>query len=197
MFQRRHALILLASSCALPSTALAAPTRYQLDPDHSHVGFKFKLNGIAQNGSMPVERADITIDPQNLSTSRIDVAVTAARARTGLVFITQALASSGVLNSAQFPTIRFVSRRITLGASGRISDGAQITGDLTVRGRTKSVTLQAALYRPRGTAPDDLSQLDVVLRGGLNRHDFGASGFPDLVADTVILDIRARINAAK
>ena len=197
MFQRRHALILLASSCALPSTALAAPTRYQLDPDHSHVGFKFKLNGIAQNGSMPVERADITIDPQNLSTSRIDVAVTAARARTGLVFITQALASPGVLNSAQFPTIRFVSRRITLGASGRISDGAQITGDLTVRGRTKSVTLQAALYRPRGTAPDDLSQLDVVLRGGLNRHDFGASGFPDLVADTVILDIRARINAAK
>jgi polyisoprenoid-binding protein YceI len=197
MFQRRHALILLASSCALPSTALAAPTRYQLEPDHSHVGFKFKLNGIAQNGSMPVERADITIDPQNLSTSRIDVAVTAARARTGLVFITQALASPGVLNSAQFPTIRFVSRRITLGASGRISDGAQITGDLTVRGITKSVTLQAALYRPRGTAPDDLSQLDVVLRGGLNRHDFGASGFPDLVADTVILDIRARINAAK
>lgn len=197
MFQRRHALILLASSCALPSTALAAPTRYQLEPDHSHVGFKFKLNGIAQNGSMPVERADITIDPQNLSTSRIDVAVTAARARTGLVFITQALASPGVLNSAQFPTIRFVSRRITLGASGRISDGAQITGDLTVRGITRSVTLQAALYRPRGTAPDDLSQLDVVLRGGLNRHDFGASGFPDLVADTVILDIRARINAAK
>ena len=197
MFQRRHALILLASSCALPSTALAAPTRYQLEPDHSHVGFKFKLNGIAQNGSMPVERADITIDPQNLSTSRIDVAVTAARARTGLVFITQALASPGVLNSAQFPTIRFVSRRITLGASGRISDGAQINGDLTVRGITRSVTLQAALYRPRGTAPDDLSQLDVVLRGGLNRHDFGASGFPDLVADTVILDIRARINAAK
>ena len=197
MFHRRHAMIMLAGGCFLPSTVLGAPVRYQLDPDHSNVGFKFKLNGITQSGSMPVDRADITIDPQNLSTSRIDVAVTAARARTGLVFITQALASPGVLNSAQFPTIRFVSRRITLGASGRISDGAQITGDLTVRGRTKSVTLQAALYRPRGTAPDDLRQLDVVLSGSLNRNHFGASGFPNLVADTVALDIRARIIAVK
>jgi polyisoprenoid-binding protein YceI len=197
MFQRRHALMMLASSCSLPTTALAAPTRYQLDLAQSHVGFKFKLNGVAQSGSMPVERANITIDPQNLSASRIDVTVAAARARTGLIFITQAMTGAEVLNTAQFPTIRFVSRRIILGASGRISDGARIGGELTVRGVTKLVTLQAALYRPSGSAPDDLNQLDVVLNGGLNRHDFGASGFPGLVADTVVLDIRARINAAK
>ncbi|NRB19092.1 MAG: YceI family protein [Rhodobacteraceae bacterium] len=197
MFQRRHALILFASAWALPSVALGAPVRYQLDPAKSHVGFKFKLNGVTQNGSMPIERADITIDPQQLTASRIDVTVTAARSRTGLIFITRAMTGPDVLNTAQFPTIRFVSRHITLGASGRISDGARIRGDLTLRGVTRSVTLQAALYRPPGTAADDLSQLDVVLRGGLSRADFGASGFPGLVADTVILDIRARINAVK
>ncbi|NIZ59664.1 hypothetical protein DL239_01605 [Sedimentitalea sp. CY04] len=197
MFQRRHALIMLATGCVLPSTALGAPIRYQLDPDHSQVGFRFKLNGTTQSGSMPVERADITVDPQNLSASRVDVTVTAARARTGLIFITQAMTSPEVLDTAQFPTIRFVSRRIALGASGRISNGARITGDLTLRGITRPITLQAALYRQRGTAPDDLRQLDVVLSGGLNRNHFGASGFPNLVADTVALDIRARITAVK
>jgi polyisoprenoid-binding protein YceI len=197
MIQRRHALIMLASACALPSAAVAAPVRYVLDPDKSHVGFRFKLNGVTQNGSMPIERAEITMDPQHLSSSQIDVTVAAARARTGLIFITQAMTGPNVLNTAQFPTIRFVSRRITLGASGRISEGAQVTGDLTLRGITRSVTLQAALYRPRGTTADDLSQLDVVLSSGLNRTDFGASGFPNLVAETVTLDIRARINAVK
>ena len=197
MFHRRHAMIMLAGGCFLPSTVLGAPVRYQLDPDHSNVGFKFKLNGITQSGSMPVDRADITIDPQQLSTSRVDVTVTAARARTGLIFITQAMTGPEVLNTAQFPSIRFVSRRITLGASGRISEGAHITGNLTVRGVTRSVRLQASLYRQLGTATDDLSKLDVVLNGGLNRNDFGASGFPNLVADTVELDIRARIIAVK
>ncbi|WP_338045792.1 YceI family protein [Parasedimentitalea marina] len=176
---------------------MAAPVRYVLVSDKSHVGFKFKLNGITQNGSMPVERADILIDAQNLAASRIDVTVAAARARTGLIFVTQAMTGPDVLNTAQFPTIRFVSRRITLGTLDRISEGAAVTGDLTLRGVTRSVTLQAALYRQPGSAADDLSQLDVVLSSTLNRNDFGASGFPNLVADTVTLDIRARINAVK
>ncbi|PCJ10580.1 MAG: hypothetical protein COB16_00815 [Rhodobacteraceae bacterium] len=197
MIQRRHAFTLLASACALPKTALAAPTRYALDPGNSHVEFKFKLNGTPQTGSMPIERAKITIDPQHLSASQVDVTLNVARARTGLIFITQAMTGSGVLDAAQFPTIRFVSRRVILGAAGRISEGAQIVGDLTLHGVTKPIILQAAIYRPRGTAADDLSQLDVVLNGGLNRNDFGASGFPDLVGNKITLDIRVRITAVK
>ena len=146
---------------------------------------------------MPVERADITIDAQNLSASQIDVTVAAARAHTGLIFITQAMTGPDVLHTAQFPSIRFVSRRIILGTSGRISEGAQVTGDLTLRGVTRSVTLHAALYRQPGSAADDLSQLDVVLSSDLNRTEFGASGFPNLVAEIVTLDIRARITAVK
>ncbi len=197
MIQRRHVFTLLASACALPKTALAAPTRYALDSGNSHVEFKFKLNGTPQTGSMPIEQAKITIDPQHLPASQVDVTLNVARARTGLIFITQAMTGSDVLDAAQFPTIRFVSRRVILGAAGRISEGAQITGDLTLHGVTKPIVLQAALYRPRGTPADDLSQLDVVLKGGLNRTDFGASGFPDLVGNKVTLDIRARITAVK
>ena len=197
MIQRRQALVTLASACALPVAALAAPVQYVLDPSKSRVEFKFMLNGVAQTGTMPIDRAEIVVDPQRLSASQVDVTLSAARARTGLIFVTQVMTGPDVLDAAQFPTIRFVSRHIVLGAAGRISEGATITGDLTLHGVTRPITLHAALYRPRGTAADDLSQLDVVLHGGLSRSSFGAAGYPKLVADTVILNIRARIQIAK
>lgn len=201
MFQRRHALIALASASAcayvLPSAAFAAPTRYKLDPQNSHVGFRYRLNGASQNGSMVIKQATIIVDPQNLAASKVDVTLDVIRARTGLAFITQVMTGPEILDAAQFPTIRFVSRRIILGATGRISEGAKITGDLTLRGVTRSITLNAALYRRPGTSARDLSQLDVELSGGLNRHDFGASGYPKLVSKTVILNIKARIRADK
>lgn len=197
MISRRRTLLTLASLCALPRAALAAPVRYALVPDKSRIGFKFTLNGMSQTGTMPIERADIIIDPQQLSASRVDVTLNVARARTGLIFVTKVMTGPDVLDAAQFPTIRFVSRKIILGEAGRISGGAKMSGDLTLHGVTKPITLQAGLYRPRGTPADDLSQLDIVMNGHLNRRHFGASGFPDLVADTVTLNISARIKAAK
>ena len=102
-----------------------------------------------------------------------------------------------VLNAKSHPTIRFVSTDVQLGPSGRISDGARITGDLTVRGVTRPVDPGCEpLSSPRNSASDDLDQLSIGLTGALNRHDFGASGYPDLVAETVGLDIHAEISRA-
>ena len=49
--------------------------------------------------------------------------------------------------------------------------------------------------RPPGTAPDDLSVLTIELSGEMSRTAFGATGYPELVADRVGLDIRAVIRA--
>lgn len=176
--------------------AQAKPTRYTLDTQTSSVGFFFTLSGTAQRGTMPVKRADIIIDPQDLTASTVDVLVDVARARTGLFFATQAMTGAEVLDADRFPTIRFVSTRVQLGAGGRISDGARITGDLTVRGVTRPITLEASLYRRPGSAADDLRQLMIRLRGQISRSVFGASGYSDLVNDAVTLDINATVNQA-
>ncbi|KAE9630189.1 YceI family protein [Parasedimentitalea maritima] len=196
MIQRRQIIIALASTCAMPTAALAVPTHYTLVPSGSRVGFQFNLNGIAQTGTIPVEQAKITIDPQQLVASRVEVTLNVTKARTGLIFITQVMTGPEVLDATRFPTIRFVSRHVILGATGRLSGGAKIIGDLTLRGVTKPVTLQAAIYRSRGTAANDLSQLDVTLNGRISRAAFGADGFSDLVSDTVALNIQAQIRAS-
>jgi polyisoprenoid-binding protein YceI len=189
---RRAVLLGLASGGLLgPGRARAAPRRYRLNPEASRVSFRFLLAGAPQTGTMPVERADIVIDPANLAAATVDVRLDAAGAHTGLAIATGALLGPDVLAVAQYPTIRFVSTRIHLNRDGRLSEGARIDGRLTLRGVTRPLTLDAGVYRPPGSAPDDLDRLTVKLTGRLSRAAFGASGYADLVADPVFLDITA------
>lgn len=192
MFTRRALLLTVA---ALATPALARPQTYVLDPDASSVGFSFRISGALQQGSMPITRADLVVDPTDLAASTADVIVNPARARTGFFFATDALKSKSVLNTADYPDIRFVSRRVTLAPSGRLSDGATLSGDLTIRGITQDITLDAALFRAAGSAPDDLRELSIRLSGEISRARFGATGYAQLVDDTVTLNIAATIRA--
>lgn len=187
--------ILLTGLALAPTSVVAAPQTYRLDPGATKVGFGFDLNGIAQTGEMPVTRSRILLDPARLEAASVDVTLDVSKARTGLFLATQAMLGSEVLDAARFPTIRFRSTRVRLARDGRLSDGARLFGDLTLRGITRPIALQADIYRPQGSAPDDLSTLTIHLRGALSRADFGAAGYPDLVADTVRLEIAATIHA--
>lgn len=179
-----------------PAVTRAAQTSYVLDPDGSNVGFTFYLNGIAQEGTMPVTQAAVTIDPNDLTASTVDVSVSVARARTHFLFATNALKSEGVLDAANHPNVRFVSQSIRLGRSGRISSGARITGLVTVRGVTKPLTFDADLFRKSGSSAGDLRELSVRLTGSIKRSAFGATGYADLVDDQVDLNIKAALRRA-
>lgn len=192
----RRALLIALGSLTIGQRVVAAPRRYLLDAAASSVAFRFSLNGVPQSGSMPVKQADVQIDTDALANSRVDVWLDVAGASTGLIFATQAMIGREVLDAARFPFIRFRSRSVRLAPDGRLSGGAEISGDLTLRDVTRPITLNAGLYRPPGTAPDDLRSLTVHLDGQISRSAFGASGFADLVGDTVTLDILAIIRAA-
>ena len=188
---RRAALAGLACLTALP--AQAAPRRYVLDTAGSEVGFQFIMSGLPTRGSIPILRADILLDTNRLEAATVDVELDAQGAYTPAPFALDALRSPLVLGVDEFPRIRFKSRRVQLGPDGRISGGAKITGDLTLRDITRPITLDAALYRAPGSAVDDLERLSAQLTGSLSRAAFGATGYAQLVADTVTLDIRAKI----
>lgn len=189
--------ILILAGLFGPRPSAAAPTRYHLDTSASKVGFIYILNGVEQSGTMPVIEADLMIDPQDLAAAEVDVTVSVRKARTGLIFATSALKAASVLDAAQFPAIRFLATEIQLGADGRISEGATIIGDVTMRGITRPIAFEAQLYRIQGTRPDDLSQLTMRLTGEVSRSDFGASGYSEFVGDIIKLDIHARIEAER
>lgn len=187
--------MIAASLCAMAHPALALPRPYALVMRQSSIVFEFILNGIAQRGTVPVGTADIRVDPQRLRASTADVTADVSQARTGVIFMTQALLGKDVLDADSHPTVRFQSTNIRLGEKGRISEGAEIDGMLTLRGQTHPITLGAMITRPAGTVPDALDRLSVHLTGQISRSRFGASGYPGLVDDRVALDIRAELQA--
>lgn len=182
---------------AIPVGASAAPVSYTLQQDRSEVGFIYTLSGAQNQGSMPVRAAQIIIDLDRFDASQVDVTLDVTRARTGLIFATEALKAKSVLNAAAHPTIRFQSTAIRPNNPRNLSAGGQIDGMLTIRGVTRPVTLNAAVFRQQGTAEGDMSRLSFRISGAVSRSDFGATGYGDIVSDTINLDIAARVIAAE
>ena len=188
--------VLLAGGLASLAHPIAAQEQaYELFSRGSKVSFIFTTSGTRQTGTVPVQTAEIAVNTANLAKSKATVTADIRNVSSGLVFITQAIKSPDLLDAERHPIVRFQSKRIKLGARGRISEGAEIDGDLTLRGVTRPITLQATLSRSAGTPPDDLSVLYIQLTGHLSRQAFGASGYAGLADDRVDLDIRAEIRA--
>jgi polyisoprenoid-binding protein YceI len=172
----------------LSSSAIAAPADYVLEPEASIVGFETDFGEQDITGRFPITQANLTLDFDSAANSTIDVILDVSRATASFPFAADALKGSNVLDARNHPTIRFVSTRIR--AAG---DGATVQGNLTIRGVTQPVTLDAQIFRQQGYAEGDMSHLTVQLRGAVQRSAFGATGFADMVGDEVRLDIRARI----
>lgn len=181
----------------MPVAVFAAPVNYDLQRDRSEVGFVYTLAGAENRGEMPVVNADISIDFQQFSASSVDVSVDVSSARTGLIFATEALKAKSVLDAGNHPTVRFQSTAIRAKDPRNLSAGGEIDGLLTIRGVTRSVTLNAAVFRQQGTAEGDLSQLSFRISGAVSRAAFGATGYSDIVQDTIQLDIAARVIRAE
>lgn len=170
------------------TAAQAGPERYRLDTARSHVAFTFDMQGTPTSGTIPIQAADMQIDLDNVPASRVDVTLNARGVRAGMLLVTQTMKGAQILDTARYPAIRFRSVRFT----GDLS-AATVTGALTIRDITRTITLDAGLYRQRGTEPGTRDRLTVLLTGTISRSAFGAGGFPGFVGDRIDLRILARI----
>ena len=142
-------LVLALAACLVaPVAAWAKPFHYRLDPERSVVGFETDFGQSVIRGRMPVDAADLTLDFDAVTASQVSVTLNADGARANFPFATQAMRGEAVLATRQFPEIRFQSTAVR--ADG---PGALVTGEITIRGVTRPVTLEARLFRDEGTQP--------------------------------------------
>jgi polyisoprenoid-binding protein YceI len=131
------------SSCATPpeTSPLAAPAGdYTLDPTHTSVVWSLSHAGLSNyTARFDSVTGALTFDPQNPAQSRVDIRIDPNSVNTGLPEFDETLATSGrYFDSDNHPEIRFVSTGIKLTGNNT----GLITGDLTLRGVTKPVTLE-------------------------------------------------------
>lgn len=162
-------------------SACAEPYAYMLDVKRSNVAFFYDLGGLATKGHFPISEADVTVDLANVSASEVRVRIATEFARAGGAFATMAMRSPDLLHTGAYPYAEFISHTVS-----RSATGARILGDLTLRGQTRPIVLEAKFMR-EADAPLDNSKLVLRIEGGVNRSDYGVTGFQKLVGDRINL----------
>jgi polyisoprenoid-binding protein YceI len=145
---------------------------WQIDPNHSLVEFSAKhLMITTVKGRFTTVSGTIEVDEQNPDRSRVEAEIAAATLVTGAEQRDQHLRSPDFLDVEKFPTISFRSKRIQ-GTSRNPGDEFRVTGDLTIHGTTREVTLNA-VYEGTGKDPWGGERVSFSATTKIDRRDFG------------------------
>jgi len=143
---------------------------WSLDPHHTAVSFSAKHMGVATvRGRFDDVTADLELDdPNDPTTGSGTVTVKAASVNTGSEMRDNHLRSPDFFDAEKYPDIIF--RLKSISKSG--DDQYKVTGDLTIKGITKEITLD---YEHSGTVVDPMGNTKVggTLTGTVNRTDWG------------------------
>lgn len=162
---------------------------WTIDPAHSRVGFAIKHMMISTvRGEFTQFEGEITLDESDPSRSQATGRVTVSSIDTGNAERDGHLRSADFFDAEQHPTITFVSRRI----EPQGGDAFRVTGDLTMHGVTKELTLEAELTAPAKDPWGNLRR-GVNLTGALNRKDFGLTWNQALETGGFLVDDKVKL----
>lgn len=151
--------------------AAAEPRRYTLDPDHLTIAFLVTHVGFAKTlGIFREAEGSFVFDEDAPAVSEIDVVIAAASVDTGHRARDEHLRSDQFLDAKRHPEITFrgTAARQTGPRTGTVS------GDLTIRGVTRPVTLDVK-WNKSGRYPfgDEHYAVGISARTTVARSDFG------------------------
>lgn len=167
------------------------PGTYRSDPGHTRVTWSVSHMGFSTySGILPAITGTLVLDGKDPTASRVDMTIPMAKVGTLDHELDAHLKTPDFFDVARFPEATFKSTRIE--AMGR---KAKVTGDLTLHGITKPVTLDVT-FNQAGIAPVDKAYtlgFDATAR--LKRSDFGITTYLPALGDEVKLHIEAEFKA--
>lgn len=161
------AVVILAGTIVVPVSASAAT--YKVDPEHTKIEFKVRHLGISYViGHFSTLDATFSFDPNNVPASKAMAKISAKTVNTDNQKRDDHLRSPEFLDAQKFPDINFVSKGIT-GVRGKTF---KVSGDLTIHGVTRPVTLDTE-FGGEMKDPWGNERAAFSATGKINRKDFG------------------------
>jgi polyisoprenoid-binding protein YceI len=142
---------------------------WQFDPFHTQVEFSAKhLGMMTVRGHFPEVAASGTIDVEHPENSSVEAVVQTGSIRTHNANRDDDLRSSNFLEVEKHPAMTFKSTKIEPAGQDRY----RVTGDLTIKGNTRPITLNAVKY---GEFNDPMMghRIGYAAEGEINRKEFG------------------------
>ncbi len=193
----RSFAIALAASALLGAGPVLAET-YHLDPGHTDVRFFWDHAGVSeQSGRWNAVSGTAEFDDGDVGATTVSVTIKADSVNTGVAALDEHLVSADFFEASAHPEITFTSTS----AVQTTASGLQLTGDLTIKGNTKPITLDVDLVHmgkhPLGAFIPyyEGEWIGVRAQGTILRSDFGVGKFAPLTSDRIRLVINSEMKA--
>ncbi|MFN7056954.1 YceI family protein [Hyphomonas sp.] len=168
--------------------ATLRPGDFRLDTAHAALLFRINHLGFADYvGRFDRFEASLSGDPADPGSAEVEAIIDIASLNVANRDFEAQLTGRDWLDAANHPQAIFRSRSVRL--TGPAS--AEVAGDLTLRGRTRPITLDV---RFNGSAYDRLRGADVAgfsASAEINRSEFGIDRYSGLITDIVRFEIEA------
>ena len=183
MFKRT----LLAAVLALASTtAFADPVTYGLDPAHTNVVASWNHLGF----SHPVmhfgdAEGTLVYDAEDVGASSVTVTLPLSGMDGHVDAFNEHLRSAELFDAAKHPEVTFTSTRVEAAGEGKL----KVTGDLTIKGVTREVVLDATL---NGAGPHPMAGREAIgfdATATVKRSEFGLGYAVPAVSDRLVLRV--------
>ncbi len=162
---------------------------YAIDASHSRIGFSARHAMVTTvRGAFTTFEGSATIDTVTPEASRVELTIDAASFDTGSPDRDGHVKSADFFDVEQFPKVTFTSTKVE-----RDGDEWTITGDLTIKGIAKPVTL---VFEQLGSARDPFGNVRVGFEGGatINRKDWGLSWNAPLETGGVLVSEKIKLD---
>ena len=169
------------STATAPTTSLTG--NYAIDPSHSRIGFVARHAMVTKvRGSFGEFEGAGRFDAENPANSHLQLTIQAASIDTRSPDRDGHLKSNDFFDMETYPEITFASTAV----EQLDADNYQVTGDLTIKGVTKPVTVD---FEYTGTAVDPYDNQRIGFEGKttVNRKDWGVSWNAALEAGGVLV----------
>lgn len=179
--------LLISSTLAITTMASAAlPSQWQLDDSHTRVGFSVNHLGFSTTmGHFNDVKGMVNYDIKAPSKTNMNFTIATDSIDTNWDARDKHLKTDDFFNVAKYPTMTFKSTQVTF----MNPQQAKVTGDFTMLGQTKPLTLDVTLNK---IANSPLTKEPVVgfrATGNIDRVAYGMTTFADGITTNVPIQI--------
>lgn len=179
---------------ALASTVtLAAPVDYKIDPTHTATVFSWNHFGFSTpSANFSDIQGVIKVDNAKPANSSVNVTIPLSSVNINVPALDKEFQEEAWFNAAKYPNITFKSTKVET----KDKKHFKITGDLTVKGITKPVVLDAVLNKQGEHPMAKVPAIGFNATTSFNRSDFGLGNYVPNVGDKITVNITTEATAA-
>lgn len=185
-------LVALAGLCLAGSAVHAQTSSWTIDPAHSSAEFQVRHLGVSTvHGSITGIKGAVQLDEKDVTHSSVNATLDTSTVSTSNDARDKHLKSPEFFDAAKNPQITFKSTSLS-NAGGKL----QMTGDLTLNGVTKPITLDVDGPAPpqKGMGGKTVSGFSATGTLKRSEYNFGAKYAPPMLSDEIKLTIDIEID---